>query len=190
MANNDNAMGLRPIRHRNGAPWNGAGSLYHVPAANGSALAPGDPVIVTGTSDSLGIPDVVLITAGATNRITGSVIGRTNGEGTLLQDDAVTLPTLTEGYLLVADDPDIVFEAQMSGAFAITDVSNNANLLSGTAALGKSKWEVNSTGIAATATLQVKILRAVRRVDNEVGVNAKVEVMINQHTQNANSLGV
>lgn len=191
MANSDSPRGFRPIRHRNGAPYSGSGSLYHVPVTNGSILAQGDPVIVTGTSDSLGIPDVVLATAGATERITGIVMGRTNGEGTVLQDDLIALPTLTEGYLLIEDNPDVVFEGQMSGAFAVTDVSNNANLLSGTSSVnGVSGWEVDSSGIAATATLQVKILRAVRRTDNEVGANAKVEFMINQHTQNANSLGV
>lgn len=191
MANSDNPLGGKPIRHKNGAPYSGSGSLYHVPVTNASELAPGDPVIVTGTADANGIPGVVLATAGATNRVTGFIIGRTNGEGTLLQSDAIALPTLTEGYLLVEDDPDVVFEMQMSAAFAVTDISNNANLLAGAASsLGKSGWEVNSTGIATTATLQVKILRLVRRADNEVGANAKVEVMINQHTQNANSLGV
>jgi hypothetical protein len=190
MANSDNALGGRPIRHRNGAPYCGSGSLYHVAAAHAGEIAPGDPVTVTGTADSLGIPDVDISTAGAGNLITGFVIGRTNGEGTVLQDDTLVLPATTEGYLLVEDNPDVVFEMQMSGAFAVTDVSEDASLSAGAAVLGKSKWEVDSGTIGTGATSQVKILRAVRRVDNEVGANAKVEVMINQHTQTAGTAGV
>jgi stage V sporulation protein SpoVS len=190
MANSDNALGGRPIRQRNGAPYSGAGSLYHVDSAHAGIIAPGDPVVVTGTADTLGIPDVDIATAGATNLITGFVIGRTNGEGTLLQDDSLVLPVTTEGYLLVEDNPDVVFEMQMSGGFAVGDVSEDASLVAGVAVLGKSKWQVDSGTIGAGATNQVKILRVVRRVDNEVGVNAKVEVMVNQHTQTAGTAGV
>lgn len=190
MANSDNAMGGRPIRHKNGAPYSGSGSLYHVAAAHAGVIAPGDPVTVTGTADSIGIPDVDISTAGAGNLITGFVIGRTNGEGVLLQDDTQNLPATTEGYLLVEDDPDVVFEMQMSGALAVTDISEDASLVAGTAIEGRSKWEVNTATIGTGATSQVKILRAVRREDNEIGTNTKVEVMINQHTQTAGTAGV
>lgn len=189
MANNDNPQGLQAIRHRNGAPFNGSGSLYFVDAAHAGAIAPGDPVTVTGTADSTGIAAVDISTAGDTNPITGIVIGRTNGEGTLLQDDSVILPATTEGYLLVADDPDIVFEAQAT-TIAVTDVSSNAALVAGAASVNQSGWEVDGATYGTAATLQVKVLRLVRSVDNEVGANAKVEVMINNHTQAHNTAGV
>ena len=189
MANIDKPMGLQAVRHRNGAPFNGAGSLYYVDGTNSAAIAPGDPVTVTGSADAFGIPAVDLSTAGDDNAITGAVIGRTNGEGVLLQDDSPTLPATTEGYLLVADDPDLVFEAQTT-TIAATDISGNANLQAGTSSLNLSGWEVNGTAYATTATFQVKVLRLVRSVDNELGANAKVEVMINNHTQAHNSAGV
>lgn len=191
MANSDNALGGRPIRHKNGATYNGGGSLYFADGgSHNGIIAPGDPVTVTGTADTAGIPAVQLSTGGATNLLTGFVIGRTNGEGTILQDTALALPAADDGYLLVADDPDLVFEMQMSGAFAVTDISEDVSLVAGTAVLGKSKWEVDSTTTGTGATSQMKILRLVRRVDNEVGVNAKVEVMINLHTQTAATAGV
>ena len=190
MANSDNALGGRPIRHKNGAPYTGSGSLYHVDAVHAGIIAPGDPVSVTPIGDFRGIPSVDIANAGAANLITGFVIGRTNGEGTLLHDDSRELPALTEGYLLVEDNPDVVFEMQMSGALIAADISHTANLLSGVAVLGKSKWQVNSGSIGLGATDQLKILRLVRRVDNEMGDNAKVEVMINQHTQTAGTAGV
>ena len=190
MPNVDSPCGLRPIRHRNGAPFNGAGSLYYIPATNSHAIAPGDPVVVDGGADTHGIPRVIRATAGAGNAITGAVIGRANGRGVLLQSDSPVLPEDTEGYVLVADDPDIVFEAQMSAGFSSGNMSSNSNLVAGTPSGGKSGWEVNTTDIATGSTLQVKILRLVQREDNEVGANAKVEVMINNHTQSHNKAGV
>lgn len=191
MANSNAPSGLKAVRHKNGAPYSGSGSLYYVSSGNASIIAPGDPVVVTGTASSDGVPGVTLATAGSGNRITGVVIGRTNGDGTLLHDDALALPAATEGWLLVEDDPDVVFEIQCSGSIAATDISTNANLKSGTAsALGFSGWEVDSTSFATGATLQLKVLRLVAREDNALGTNAKVEVMINQHTQTAATAGI
>ena len=200
MANTDAPRGLVPIRHRNGAPYNGPGSLYHVPASNSTTIGTGDPVTVTGTADSNGIPDVARSSAGGTNAITGAVIGRTNGirnstgEFTLLRDDNVALPASTEGYLLVADDPDVVFEIQSDGDVAATDISSNANLTSGAInTFGQSGFELDSTSFATTATHQLKVLRVVQRDGNSLdnsGTNAKLEVMINNHTQTAGTAGV
>ncbi len=192
MANADSPIGLRAIRHRNGAPYSGSGSLYHVAVGDAQVIAPGDPVIVTGTADANGIPTVTRATAGSTNRITGVMISKTPGEGDLLQDTPLNTVTLTSQYILVEDNPDVVFEVQCDGAFAVTDISDNANLTSAAAVAGKSQWEVDSTSFAVGATLQVRVLRIVRRLDNEVGVNASLEVMINLHTQSTGvgSLGI
>ena len=190
MANADSPIGLRPIRHRNGAPYSGSGSLYHI--NNAQVVAPGDPVIVTGSADTGGIPSVVRATAGTSNRITGVMISRVAGDGSLLQDDSLNTVASTAQYILVEDNPDVVFEAQCDGAFAVTDVSANANLTAAAPVEGKSQWEVDSTSFAVTATLQVRVLRIVRRLDNEVGANASLEVMINLHTQSTGvgSLGI
>lgn len=146
MANSVAARGLKPIRHRNGAPYNGGGSLYHVSSTYATAIAPGDPVTVTGTADANGIPTVARTAAGAGNATTGVVIGRTNGQGTLLQSDALELPASTGGYLLVEDNPDVVFEVQMDGAFAVTDISNNTNYTAAAASsLDFSGFEASST---------------------------------------------
>lgn len=186
MANVDNPHGLRPLRHRNGQPYNGAGNLYHVAVGDAQTIAPGDPVLVTGTADAFGIPDVAQATAGS--RITGVMIGRTNGKTTLLQDDTVNTQASTSQYILVADSPDLVFSAQVSASIAATDISANADLIADTTPdAGKSGFEVDSTSFAATATLQVRVLRLRPDVDNELGTNAEVEVMINLHT---NAVGV
>ena len=190
MANSDNPYGLRAIRHRNGAPYNGGGSLYHKAAADTTPLAPGDPVVVTGTADTVGIPTITRATAGASNAITGVVIGRTNGEGTLLQDDTLNSPASTADYLLIEDNPDVVFSIQVSGALAATDISNNVDLLAGAATEGKSAFEADSTTFGTGATKQLKALRLVRNPENELDTNGKIEVMINNHTQSSGTTGV
>ena len=51
MANVDAAFGLKPVRHLNGSPWNGATIRCHAPAAyGGSALYVGDPVMLEATT--------------------------------------------------------------------------------------------------------------------------------------------
>lgn len=190
MANTNNPYGLRAIRHRNGAPYSGSGSLYHKAAADASIIAPGDPVVVTGEADSTGIATVTLATAGVGNALTGSMIGRTNGESTLLQDSGLNSGANTDDYILVEDDPDVVFSIQASGALAAGNISDNVDLLAGVAVEGKSKFQADSTTFGTGATKQLKVLRRVREENNELDTNGKIEVMINNHTQSAGIVGV
>lgn len=191
MANSDSPQGLRPIKYLSGTNYNGAGNVYNVAVGDSVVINPGDPVIVTGTSDSRGIPTVAKATAGATNRITGVMISLTNGEGTVLQDSNVSTTASTNQYIFVEDNPDVVYDVQVSGAFAVTDVSNTANLLIPVSTIdGKSQAEVNSAAMAAGATGQVRILRLRDLPDNEVGANANVEVVINLPTTANDLAGV
>lgn len=189
MANADSPIGLRPIRHMSGAPYNGGGSLYHVAVGDAAVIAPGDPVTVTGTADTTGIPTVTRSTAGATNRITGVMISITNGEGTVLQDSPLNTVTLTSQYILVEDNPNVVYEVQASTTIVAGDISETANLLiPASTSDGKSGAEVGA--IAGLATSQVRILRLVRRVNNELGLNANLEVVINLPTTANDTVGV
>lgn len=197
MANVDNAFGLRPLRDANGAPYNGSGSLYHVAVGDAQVIAPGDPVIVTGTAEAGGVPTVTRATDGATERITGVMLGLSQGNsgldgtGGFTHDSAQNTVTLTSQFILVEDNPKTVYEAQCSAGFAVTDVSANADLLAAASPSdGKSGWEVDSSTFAVGATLQVKVLRLVQREDNEVGANAVVEVFINLPTQANDIAGI
>jgi len=190
MANVDNPFGFRPVRHRNGAPYNGSGNVYHVAVGDAQVIAPGDPVLVTGTGDTFGIPDVARATAGS--RITGIMLGRTDGEGTLLQDDTLNTVTLTSQYILVADDPDLMFQIQSDGDLDAIDLSSNADLVFAVPGTGKSSVEIDSTSHNVTATLQVRVIRLARLPRNALGANAIAEVMINLHTNSpgVGSLGI
>ena len=195
MPNTNSAFGLKPVRYASGAPYNGACNRYFVPASDGTALFDGDPVIINGTGDANGVPGAIIATAGATNRITGVVVGF----------EPLTTPTTPLGYraastacyILVADDPNLLFEIQedaVGGALAVTDIGLNADLVAGTGSTytKRSGWQLDTSTKATGATLQLRIDSFQQRVDNEVGANAKILVRINMPTQTgaAGSTGV
>mgnify|MGYP006137790821 CR=1 FL=1 len=45
MANVDRPSGLKPVRHKSGAPYNGAANPYFIPSGYATALYVGDPVV-------------------------------------------------------------------------------------------------------------------------------------------------
>lgn len=188
MANVDAPFGLRPVKHVGGAPYNGAGNVYFVNAAQ--VIAPGDPVLITGDADTNGIPRVARATAGS--RITGVMLGKTNGAGTLLQDSTQTTTASVDQYLLVCDDPTVIYEAQSDGDLDAGDIGSNTDLVTANAVNDRSAWELNSATHDVTATLTVRVLRLVPDDRNALGANAVAEVLINTHTmsQGVGSLGI
>jgi hypothetical protein len=206
MANIDSPFGLRPVRHKSGAPYNGAANPYWIDADYGTALFIGDPVIrVAGGSNDAAVtvpsvgsfpigtlPSIEKATAGDGNRITGVIVGFSP----LPTDLSVKHnPASTERVALVCDDPDIVFEIQADGAIPAASVGLNAVLIythSGSTTTGFSGVELDTTSDvpAADASNQLFILRAVNREDNDTTLtHAKVEVMINQHTESQGTVG-
>ena len=206
MANVDSPFGLKPIRHRNGAPYNGASNPYYIPVGYGAALFIGDPVIkVTTTANAAHVSaagvgefnigtlmGINKATAGDGNRITGVIVGFAPLPTDLSKQYN---PASTERVALVCDDPDVIFEIQADGAVAATSIGQNACLIythSGSTVSGLSGAELDTTsvGISADASNQLLILRAVNRPDNDTTLtHAKVEVLINQHTENQGTVG-
>ena len=206
MANTDTPFGLRPIRHRNGASYNGAANPYYIASSYGTALFIGDPVIkVAGGSNTAFVsaagvgefpigtlPSIEKATAGDGNRITGVIVGF----GPLPNDLTKQYnPASTERVALVCDDPDIIFEIQADGAVPAASMGLNAVLIytnAGSTVSGLSGVELDTTSDvpAADASNQLLILRGVNDPNNDVtAANCKVEVMINQHTQNQGTVG-
>lgn len=206
MANVDAPFGLRPIRHKSGAPYNGAATPYYINASYGTALFIGDPVIkVAGGSNAAAItapglgtfgvgtlPEIEKATAGDGNRITGVIVGFSTLASNL---DYKHNPVSTERVAMVCDDPDVVFEIQADGAVAAASMGLNAVLIythSGSTTTGLSGVELDTTsdGPAADASNQLLILRASNRPDNDTtAAHCKVEVLINQHTQSVGTVG-
>jgi len=194
LSNTDNSTGLTPIRHSNGAPYNGAYAEYYIPSTYATALFVGDPVLVTGTSNTAAykgnaagtLPEINKSAAAGGGYISGVIVGFEPLPSDLTKTYNAAS---TERIAYVADDPDLVFEIQEDGdttPLAATSASANADLIftnSGSTATGKSGVELDSTTINTTATLQLKVRRLVNRVNNAIGEFAKWEVTINLHTQ-------
>lgn len=206
--------GLSPIRYLNGAKYDGKGQMYCVLAADTNPYFPGDLVTPQNTGDANGIPAVTLATAG--NVAVGVIvaIGTLQGTGYLPPGgpyinaanlNLVNRPTGAQPsvyYALVSDDPNIIYEIQEGGAgtnLTTAAVNNNANILYAAPAAGVnvSGTTLNNASVAATATLNLKILRLVQRIDNHFltspatgGAAQKWEVLINSHVYRAGTAGI
>lgn len=196
MPNTDNPFGLRPVQHRNGAPYSGACKPYYIPAAYGTALYLGDPVVITGAVNTAAVaasgagsfpvgalPVVALATVGA-NPITGVIVGFAGRQDSLVYNAAST-----ERVVLVTDDPDLMYEVQSDGVWTPASVGLNAALIytvAGSTITGRSGVQLDSgttTAPATTAGLQVKVRGFVNREDNDMAsTKSKLLVQINNST--------
>lgn len=185
MANKDAPFGLR-IYNSNGAPYTGRLTRYKKTAS--VILGIGDPVVAAGDGDADGIPLVTRASSGAGNKILGVVVST----GPLLSDLSKNyLASADSGDVLVADDPDLIFEIQEDsdgGALAATDIERGADLVAAIDAsttTGLSKYEIDSSTVGTGSTVQLKLLGLVERPDNAIGNQAVWRVMISQHANRA-----
>lgn len=189
MANVSKPSGLRPVKYLNGAPWNGQATLYYRSTGDANAIYVGDPVTLSGDGDANGIPGAVLGTAGSA--VIGVVVGVVVVQpgvslvATPLDLTIRNLAASTAGYLLVADDPNIIFEIQEGNTSAMTsaDIGYNCNFLiaAGATTTSDSGTTTAIAATAATATLNLKLLGLSQRPDNVFGTYAKWLVKINNH---------
>lgn len=186
MANVSRVNGLHPVRYFNGAQYNGAVNMYFIPSGNASNVFVGDPVKADTTGDTaaaggkaLGIQSVVPAAAG--DAILGVV------QGFIVDPTNLNTPQFraasTGRYVLVSDDPAILYEVQTSnGTLGVADVGLNAAIAvaAGSTTTGSSGVTLDVGTAATTATLALKIVGFTQRVDNDnTSANAKVVVKIN-----------
>jgi len=195
MANTSKPTGLKPVSYINGSPYNGQARMYYVPSTNATALYVGDPVTrLTASADANGIPSVAIGVAGSAvcGVIVGVVVAKQGVSlvGTTIDLTRRNLPVSTEGYVLVADDPNLVFEIEegttagaAGTALTAAAVGNNANfiVLAGAATYSDSGTLLDNATEATTATLNLKLLGLSQREDNAFGARAKWLVLINNH---------
>ena len=203
MANVSRISGLAPVSYLNGSPWNGQAREYYIVSSDTNAYAIGDPVDISGGADGNGVQGVVLATAGnnsAANKAVGAIVGtRGTKYGSGMVDpsglDTIIIPaTKTKNYyVMVADDPEIVFEIQEGGtgtALAATEVGLNVDLASGTNNGYVSGWVIDNAATSTSANYQLKLLGLSQRADNAFGAYAKWLVTINNHRRKLGVAGV
>lgn len=152
MANKDQPCGAKP-----------KGELLRVRKyVSGGAVYPGDFVMKENTGK--------VIVGAATNALIGVAINYASG---------------ADKELLVADHPDQMFVVQADEADidAQTDILLNADIVAtaGNSSYKISRHELDSSTIATTATLPLKVLGVEPRVDNALGGQVDVVVKINNH---------
>jgi len=160
MANRDNAQGLVPA----GVP------LRQNSYVAGAAIYPGDPL----TMNSSGL----VVPAAAGDVLIGAAANAASGSGKAVQ---------------VWDHPDQQFVAQADdGTIAAqTDLGLNADIVAAQDSTYKvSRAQVDASTLAATSTLQLRVLRIEPAVGNALGSKVDVIVRINKHQLANNSAGV
>lgn len=183
MANTNAPNGLRPIKYRSGVPYSGECNLYYVASGDGTALGIGDPVSLSGAADSTGKYQGVTQQAAPGDTIVGVVVG--------FKVDPTDLSlryrkASTERYVWVADNPDLLFEAQedsVGGALAAANAGQNINFATGAVdtTTAQSGFQLDSSTAATSAALDAKLIRLLNSEDNSLGNYAKWVVSLNNH---------
>lgn len=189
MANANTPTGLRPIND-NGTPWSGQGRMVCFAAADSNNIFLGDPIVPTGATDSFGVPEVTIASAGATNVVLGGFVGITNGPAgsgfTVTRDLPVYRQASVLTYGFVCDDPNQLYAIQedgVGGAIAAANAGfSNGNLVagSGSTVTGFSGWMLDSSTVASgNPTYQLRVVGLLRGPDNALGLSAKWVVRLN-----------
>lgn len=189
MANVSRIFGFRPRANQLGAVSSVKINRYYVQATDATLIGVGDLVKLDSSVDADGVPAVTR--AAANNVCVGPVIGveYTTPDNLGRQ----YRPALTAMYVLVADDPNIVMEAQedaVGGALAAATVGLNVNFVVADASTvtGQSQMQVDTNTADTTNTLPLRIVGFIQSPENEVGsANAKVLVAFNTHQYKSNT---
>ena len=195
MANVNRPNGFSPVKGLS-EDYEGKGNLYAIASDASNTYAIGDVVMSAASATSTGIPYVTKWGGATTTSALplGIIVGfATPPVGTSLQGTSLTLEKqylgLSAGvqYVMVADDPLLIFEAQFdSTAIVAADLHKNAAVTvtadqTSTLSTAAPFSSTVLTGPAVTATLPVRILGAVQRQGNEVGAYTRVLCKWNYH---------
>lgn len=202
MTNIIGPRGFIPSRYRNGANFSGAVNLYHIPSTDANQFNPGDAVKSSPNSDANGVPDVTKALGTDTIRgvIVGILVSPPNQPSIMGMNLDLTVQN-TPGvgkqhdyYVLVADDPAIIFEIQDDGATALTSTAANKNATFTVAnpifPQQNSATVLSTSSVATTQSLSLRIMGLVQRPNNAFGLNANWLVTFNQHEYMGNTSGV
>ncbi len=186
MANTSRIAGFKPVKHLTGAPYNGQANIYEVPAGETVPVFVGDLVQLSNSASTAGYPAVEVVVGASAQTasvpVVGAVVGIINAKldpvdgsmtsGSIALDTPVYRAGSVKQFVLVADSPDLIFEAEADAAVAFASVGLNADigasahtnpLLNGASPM----YVYSTTAPTASATRPLQILGIVKRPDNE-----------------------
>lgn len=187
MYNTNAPLGLKPIRYQSGAAYQGKVNKYAIASGYATAIGQYDPVIAL-ADGTIGIG-----VAGSPARGVLSYVEYTDTSGNYIKRPnwiaSTTAKTGTTVKAYVADEPDLVFDAQetdgSSGAgtpLALADRNLNINFVIGAPnSFGVSTSSINNTTEATTSTLNLRLLDLSDYPGNAVGNYANWLVTWNTH---------
>ena len=201
MANTSKINGFKPVKHITGAPYNGQANIYEVPAGEAVPVFIGDLVKLSDSAATSFYPAVEAVVGAsaqiAAGPILGAVVGIVNVKqdpitgvmsgGSIALDTPVYRHASTKQFVLVADSPDLIYEAEADASVAVASIGLNVGvgasahtnpLLTGTSPM----YVYSTTAPDNSASRPLQIVGLVNRPDNEVGAHSKVYVRINVHT--------
>ena len=201
MANAVGPRGFVPSRYLDASSWNGASNMYYIPSTDGSQFNVGDPVKAVATGDTNGVPGVQK--AAGTDTVRGVIVGVLAANpndpslvGINLDLTIQNIPaTKTKAYyVMVADDPQIIYEVQDDGAAVLDATACNKNasfiVANPTAPQQNSASSLSAASVATTQGLNLRILGLAQKPNNAFGVYATWLVKFNQHELMGNTAGV
>lgn len=186
MANLSRIRGFVPMRSIDSNPYFGNTNLYAFSTSEGTATFVGDVVKVDTTNRSTAITDpgypmipLVQATGGTitTSVYRGVVVGflpepefTNSGRASL---GLYYRLASTARYVLVVDDPSVIFEAEESGTNSYVSASNNPinklldiTATAGSTTTGLSQYTLTGAAGGATTNKPFRVLRATQRVNN------------------------
>ena len=181
MANIDKAFGLRPIGNLSAT---GAQKQYGYEIADNQAgtIFQGDLVALSAGYITRFLPATHTAAVGVFNGC--NYIDPTTGKPTFKNYYPGSV-NITSGKIIadVIDDPNQLFLIQCDEGFVAADVGKNADVVGtgGSTTSGISTMELDSSTLATSAALNLKVVGLYNDVNNEFGTNAVVVVKINEH---------
>jgi hypothetical protein len=181
MANIDKAFGLRAIGNLSAT---GAQKQYGYEIADSQAgtIFQGDLVALSGGFITRFLPASHTAAVGVFNGC--NYIDPTTGKPTFKNYYPGSV-NITAGKIIadVIDDPNQLFLIQCDEGFVAADVGKNADVVGtgGSTTSGISTMELDSSTLATSAALNLKVVGLYNDVNNEFGTNAVVVVKINEH---------
>ena len=212
MANANKINGFSPVGTLNGSPYSGQARMYAVPTTDTTAsYAIGDIIMSAGGSDANGVPYVKKIPAASASSFValGVVVGVRVADasvslvGTTLSLEQTYIPSGTrtnDRYVMIADDPNLVFEASAGTTatnITLAKMRYNSGIASNftgadqTYAISQNTYlspsspysnvVLSSATVNTTNTLPVQMLGLVQRPGNEIGAYARILCRFNSH---------
>lgn len=189
MANVSRINGLRPVKHLNGAAFNGALETFSFLTTDATAAYVGDLVKVGGSADANGVAQASRATAN-TDPIVGVIVGFVPDYSNLNTPQSYRAAS-TARTAFVAVDPSIVYEIQADAATAVADIGLNVGVTftAGSATTGLSGLVANMASKATTATLPLKIIGVRQAPDQDMSDSSNWKLLVTLNTNVFGSTG-